>query len=104
LPQVEIIDPAHPLFGHRFPLLRERRLGGGQSHVLVVYKRKGVYLRLPIAATDLAPAPRRAPPASKLNAQAVTELITLAEQYCLLCPSPPQLSGGTSAPNADKPS
>jgi hypothetical protein len=90
------------LFGRRFSLLHPLPRNGGGSHVLVVYHHKGVYLRLPIAATDLAPSTRPTP--TKLSVQAVTELITLAEQYRLLCPSAQQPSGSTSAPHADKPS
>jgi hypothetical protein len=70
---------------------------------LAVYDDKGVYLRLPLAATDF----NVATPSSlqtKLNAQAVAELITLAQQYRLLCSSPPQPCGDTSRPNAGKPS
>jgi hypothetical protein len=90
------------LFGRRFSLLHPLPRNGGGSHVLVVYHHKGVYLRLPIAATDLAPSTRLTP--TKLSVQAVTELIILAQQYRLLCPSSQQPSGSTSAPNADKPS
>jgi hypothetical protein len=68
----------------------------------VVYDPKGVYLRLPVTATDLAPCWHSLQ--TKLTAQAVTELLTLAEQYQLLCPSPHPRSGNTSAPSPDKPS
>jgi hypothetical protein len=90
------------LFGRRFSLLHPLPRNGGGSHVLVVYHHKGVYLRLPIAATDLNHS-STPPLQTKLSVQAVTELITLAQQYRLLCPSSQQPSGSTSAPNADKP-
>lgn len=69
----------------------------------MVYHPKGVYLRLPLAATDLN-APATPSLQTKLNAQAVTEFITLANQYHLLCPSFPQPSGNPSPLNAGKPS
>jgi hypothetical protein len=101
LRQIKVVDPTHPLFGRSFPL-RHHLPPCGQSHVVVVYDPKGVYLRLPVTATDLDPSW----PATqtKLTAQAVAELITLAEQYHLLCLSPQQPSGNISVPNADKPS
>lgn len=101
LTETQVTDPTHPLFGRRFPLLCRFCPGRGQSHVLVVY-REGVYLRLPLACTDLAGSERPTP--SKLTARAVTELVSLAEHYRLLCPSHPKPSGSTSAPNADEPS
>lgn len=70
--------------------------------MVVVYDPKGVYLRLPLAVTDLDSSCHR--PQTKLTAQAVAEFITLAEQYHLLCPSPHLPFGSTSAPNVDKPS
>jgi len=94
-------DPTHPLFGRRFLLLRRFNPGRGQSYVLVVY-REGVYLRLPLASTDLTDCERPVP--SKLTAQAVAELVSLADHYRLLCPSHPKPSGSTSAPNVDEPS
>lgn len=70
---------------------------GGQTHLLVVY-REGVFLRLPLVATNLIPSERRPP--AKLTVQAVTELVTLAEQL-RLCPSPPTSSGTPSVPSAN---
>lgn len=69
----------------------------------MVYHPKGVYLRLPLAATDLN-APSTPSLQTKLDTQAVTEFITLAKQYHLLCPSPPQPSGNPLPPNVGKPS
>ena len=69
---------------------------------MAVYDDKGVYLRLPLAATDLnASTPSLQ---TKLNAQAVAEFIALAQQYDLLCPSPHPPFGNTSPPNAGNPS
>jgi hypothetical protein len=100
---VKVVAPTHPLFGRSFPVRYNRPTRDGQSHVWAVYDEKGVYLRLPLAATDF----NVATPSSlqtKLNARAVAELIALAQQYRLLCPLPPQPSGDTSPRNASKPS
>jgi hypothetical protein len=55
-------------------------------------------LRLPVAATSLMlslPVAR-----TKLTAQAVRELVTLAAQYEVLCPPNPPTSGPASLPNS----
>lgn len=101
LTEVQVTDPTHPLFGRCFAPLRRLTPSRGQTHVLMVY-REGVFLRLPLVVTDLVLSERRPP--SKLTTQAVTELVTLAEQSRLLCPSPPKPSGNTSARNVDAPS
>jgi hypothetical protein len=72
--------------------------------VLAVY-REGIFLRLPVVATDLVPSERRPP--SKLTVPALTELVALAERSRVLCPSPPTPSGSASAAiaeNASSPS
>jgi hypothetical protein len=69
----------------------------------VVIYRPGVYLRLPLSATDLgAPDSQRIP--SKLTAQAVAELVTLSNSYGLSCPSHPKRSGRPSARHGNAPS
>lgn len=99
---VTVVAPTHPLFGRSFPVRYSRPTRDGQSHVWAVYDEKGVYLRLPLAATDAcSPTPSLQ---TKLNAPAVAELITLAQQYRLPCPLSPQPSGDTSPQNASKPS
>lgn len=65
--------------------------------MLVVY-REGVYLRLPLVATDRVLSERRPP--AKLTVQALTELVTLAEQL-RLCLSLPTSSGTASVPSAN---
>ena len=100
--EVRVTDPTHPLFGRRFPLARLPSGRVGCNHVLAVY-RLGVYLRLPVSATDLgAPDSLRIP--SKLTAQAVAELITLSQSYRLSCLSLPKHSGHCSAQRVDAPS
>ena len=76
--EVEVTDPGHPLFGRRFPLMsvsRPHASGGG--HALVAYQ-DCMLLKLPVAATSLAPRlPGRVP--SKLTVEAMQELIALTE-------------------------
>ena len=61
--------------------------------VLVMYQGNMV-LRIPIAATNLVPP--RPPSKNKLTLAAITELVSLAEQWEVLCPSNPTKSGHDS--------
>ena len=88
-------DPAHPLFGRRFPLQWRSAPPADAGHVFVRY-RGTLVLRLPTAATSLAP-PRPALQ-TKLTFEAVTELVTLARHCEALCPPSPPLSGPPSPP------
>ena len=55
-------------------------------------------LRIPIAATNLVPAQPGLK--TKLTLAALTELISLAEQYEVLCPTHRQPSGTNTAQNS----
>lgn len=79
--EIEVVDPTHPLFGRRFPVLSVHDSLRSVGHVFVSY-RGYMSLRLELSATDLAASPRLAPPATttKLTSQALTELAQLAEQ------------------------
>jgi len=74
--EVEVTDPGHPLFGRRFPLVSVSRPSASDGgHVLVAYQDR-MLLKLPVAATSLAPwLPRGVP--SKLTVEAMLELIAL---------------------------
>ena len=93
---VEVIDPRHPLFGRRFTLVSGRRPStSGSDHVLVVLHGQ-ILLRLPVAATSLAPRPLDEV-ASKLTIEAVRELIALTESSGVeACSSDPGASGSAS--------
>lgn len=97
LTEIEVTDPKHPLFGRRFalqPISSRPRVSA--EHVFVSYG-KFMVLRIPMTATNLAlPRPTSA---TKLTLEAITELISLAEQSEVLCPSKPSTSGGDSLPN-----
>jgi hypothetical protein len=75
--EIEITEPTHPLFGRRFPLVSRISSLRGPEHILVAY-RSSMLLRIPLAATSLSPSL----PVSrtKLTAQAIQELVTLATQ------------------------
>ena len=88
--EVEVTDPTHALFGQRFPLLSLSAPSARVERVLVGF-RGHMALRIPVGATNLAPA--RPCPRSKLTLAAITELISLAEQCEVLCPSNREKSG-----------
>ena len=89
--EIEVTDPTHPLFGRRFPLLSVFAPLHSPGHVLVAY-RDQLVLSIPLLATNVAP-PRPTLP-TKLTSQAVTELLSLAEQYGVLsCPTDLTTSG-----------
>jgi hypothetical protein len=97
LPEIEVTDPTHPLFGRRFAVVSRTASPPGPGHVLVSY-RQDMLLRIPVAATSLIPSLAMA--RTKLTAQAVRDLVTLATQYEVLCPSSPPTSGVGSPPNS----
>ena len=87
-------DPTHPLYGRRFPIHAISRPLHGIGHVLVVY-RDHVHLRIPLAATDLAPSPcptRR----TKLSCEAIRQLLALLQQWDTPCRNDPPPSGRDS--------
>ena len=88
----------HPLFGRCFPVLSLSSPLQGQGHVLVVY-REYMTLRIPLAATNLAPP--RPEAQTKLTFEALTELISLVEQCEVLCPLIRPTSGGTCPQTAN---
>jgi hypothetical protein len=96
--EVEVTDPAHPLFGRRFALLSVSTSLQGSGHVLVAY-RDYMRLRIPRLATNLAPAQPIG--STKLTLPAVTELIALAEQCEGLCHTDPLTSGRACHPNSE---
>jgi hypothetical protein len=100
--EIEVTDPAHPLFGHRFKLLSVHDTSGSLGHVLVSY-RSHMTLRVELSATDLASSPRPTFPATKLTSLAVTELAQLAEQCEVLRAQPTQGRLGEALPGTPDP-
>ncbi len=93
--EVEVTDPTHPLFGHRFPLRSISAPVHGEAHVFVAY-RGHMTLRLACAATNLAaPRPGRS---TKLTLDAITDFLALAEECGVPCPADPRNCGSASRP------
>ena len=88
---IEVVDPTHPLYGRRFPLLRLCQPCQGAGFVDVL-DHASLRLRIPLAATDRAFSPlvRRR---SKLTLEAIEQLIALVKECQASCPSPPAASG-----------
>jgi hypothetical protein len=113
LVEIEVIEPGHPLFGRRFPVVsvsRPRATSEG-GHALVAHQGR-VLLRLPLAATSLAARPLSDGGRSKLTAEAAAELVALAEDSeVAACSSGPNASGdapprrcGARSPMTSQPS
>jgi hypothetical protein len=96
--EIEVTDPTHPLYGRCFPLLSIGVSPRTPGHVLVSY-REYMVLRIPVSATNLA-LPRPTAP-TKLTLQALLELISLAEQCEVLCPSNHRPSGDAYPQNSN---
>jgi hypothetical protein len=88
----------HPLFGRRFAVISISTPPSGAGHVIVAY-RSHMRLRIRIEATQLA-LPRRYL-GTKLTLESVTELVMLAKQCEVLCPSN-QMQSGTALPRRSK--
>jgi hypothetical protein len=73
-----VTDPAHPLFGRRFPVVSVSSTGHRCAMVAVSY-RQNMVLRIPISATNLVGS--QPVHQTKLTLVALTELISLAEHW-----------------------
>jgi hypothetical protein len=91
--EVEITDCTHPLFGRRYTVASA---GGpfASAGILRVFYSDFIVLKIPLAATNLAPP--RPGLSSKLTADAISDLIALAEDSEVLCQSRRANSGRTS--------
>jgi hypothetical protein len=92
-----VTDPTHPLFGRRFLLRSPYPQRPQADHVFVAYQ-ECMVLRLPRTATNLTARSPRIP--TTLTSHAITELISLAEQYEVLCRTTPEPSGTRSVPHS----
>ena len=91
---VEVIDPTHPLFGRRFAVHSVTHPSHGLGHVFVVY-RDHVRLRLPLAATNLAPCPRPTH-STKFTPASIRQFLALVQECEHSCPNDPTPSGTAS--------
>jgi len=96
---VEVVDPAHPLFGQRFELLSATRGLSDAPHVFIRF-RDGITLRVPLRATSLSPCAQEFPRA-KLSLIAVQELLALVKEH-QPCPRRQAKSGTDSRRKSDK--
>jgi hypothetical protein len=83
----------HALYGRRFALFSISTSLRAVGYVDVIY-RGYMRLRIPVAATQLAPARKNL--GTKLTLESMTELVALAHQCEVLCISPPIASGAIS--------
>jgi hypothetical protein len=85
-----VTDPAHPLFGRRFPLLSMSTPVYGVAHVFVLY-RGYMVLRIPLFSTNLA----HFKPfiSTKLTLQSLQELISITKDCEQLCHIDQNISG-----------
>jgi hypothetical protein len=73
---VEIVDPTHPLYGKKLPLVgfnTKQHLG----RVAVVWLHQGVERCVPLSATDLAEIPQAPPPPSRLSVDSLERLLAV---------------------------
>ena len=75
---IEVIDPVHPLYGRRFQLVSVTRTTRSDSRVRAKW-RFGLTLLLPLAVTNLAPRNEQRTTPTKLNIEAMEELVAVAE-------------------------
>ncbi|HEU5376936.1 MAG TPA: hypothetical protein VFV38_16015 [Ktedonobacteraceae bacterium] len=97
-----MVDPTHPLFGRRFPLISVSSPLHGPGHALVRY-REYMTLRVPVASTTLGSS--RPLSSTKLTAAAVQELVTIAEDceaLHALCTQPDLEASSARTPASDQ--
>ena len=91
---MEVIDPTHPLYGQRFPIHSISHPAYGLGHVLVVY-REQIRLRIPLAATNLAPC-LRPTCSTKFTLESIRQLLLLVQECEAPCLTDPPPSGNAS--------
>jgi hypothetical protein len=89
-----VTDPAHPLYGRRFPIISVSHPPLHAGHVVVAY-RDFMRLRIPVLATSLAPR-CASTPRTKLTRKALLDLLALMQECAAPCPAPPDSSGADS--------
>src|SRR3712207_16138 len=94
-PEIEVVDPTHPLCGRRFRLIGPDGPGRPVARVRVAFG-SGCVLTLPRAATNLEAQPDRLFVPPKLSAEALRDLLTVAGEAVASCRSTPPRSGAAS--------
>jgi hypothetical protein len=90
--EIEVVDPSHPLWGRRFRLVSVTGALHTAGFVRVDY-RPGILIMLPIPATNLHRHPRPRRTSTKLNVEALEELVATAGESEEACRSIPAASG-----------
>jgi hypothetical protein len=92
---IEVTELTHPLFGRRFQLVSRHDAAGNTAHnapsLLVIY-RDSIFIRLPLAATNLSSAIGTSA-RTKFDAEAVEQLLAFVKECEQPCPADPKPSG-----------
>lgn len=91
--EVEIIDPAHPLFGRIFSVISIARQPNGET-VMVRYQER-MLLRIPIRATNLSFS-NSYKIRTKLSLSSIEEFLEIAKECKALCHTDQNISGKES--------
>jgi hypothetical protein len=92
-----VIDPAHPLYGRRFPVRHVTRAPGSPGFVLVVY-RETLTLRIPLPATSLGTG-LFSRICTKWTTEALREVLALLKEVPPSCANRPDPCGENSPAN-----
>ena len=87
-----MIDPTHPLFGRRFPVLSISRQPQSPPTVFVAY-RDTMRLRIPVSSTSLGSETR--PPGTKWTREAIREFLSLVQEVAPPCHNPTRSGRGS---------
>jgi hypothetical protein len=90
--QIEVTDPTHPLFGRKFVLVTRRGLPHEPSACVLVVYRDSILIKLPLGATNLRSATATVA-RTKLDAEAVAQLLAFVKECEPPCSSSPRTSG-----------
>jgi hypothetical protein len=90
--EVEVVDRTHPLFGRRFRLIGPGDVDRLPARVRVAFG-LGCVITLARSATDLERQPDRPFVPTKLSAEALRDLLTVAGEAVAPCRSTPARSG-----------
>jgi hypothetical protein len=90
--QIEVTDPTHPLFGRKFVLMGRRGRPGEPAACVLVSYRDPILIKLPLQSTNLGSAAGLAA-RTKLDAQAVQQLLAFVKECEPPCQSSPKRSG-----------
>jgi hypothetical protein len=79
---IEVVDPAHPLYGRRFAMVSVSRPHNGPRQALVIYQ-NDIMVHIPVSATNLSFKPSILSKA-KLSPDALAELVDLIRQMQII--------------------